>query len=302
MIGVKKFLDKGSLLCVGLNSHGLQPQQLLADWGPPPLLQHLASNTTLKESLDSAPKEAVVTAGITRGPWMLSAYSVVHSLIRSFSKCLLNVCYGTIQNTGGKWWAKLHNLCFHRVYSLWKKYMNECYPCDKFCEGEELGLKGEVREKLKEEWRAISRMDLGELLRQRKYYTPSPPTLEIWKQLVPGVLRVRGSKGEMWLGREGGAFVLGSGFQTFNLSARKRQKGLGQAGSCVQFAFWSLLLLPIGEGLQGDPRSGAEAPDRLLSWSRREGVIALDWSSGHVCWEVEILRDIEEARSQRRSV
>lgn len=57
--------------------------------------------------------------------------------------------------------------------------MNECYPCDKFCEGEELGLKGEVREKLKEEWRAISRMDLGELLRQRKYYMPSPPTLEI---------------------------------------------------------------------------------------------------------------------------
>ena len=61
-----------------------------------------------------------------------------------------------------------------------------------------------------------------------------------------------------------------------NLSARKRQKGFGQADDRVRFAFGSLLLLLVGEGLQGDLRLGAGTPGGLLSSSRRELVAALD--------------------------
>lgn len=53
------------------------------------------------------------------------------------------------------------------------------YTCDKCYEGEELGLEGEIREELKEEWRKTSKTGLGELSEQREYYTPWPPSLEM---------------------------------------------------------------------------------------------------------------------------
>lgn len=70
------------------------------------------------ETSGSAPDEAVVIAAIAMGPWMLSACSFNHSLIHSFNKCLLNVYYGTVQNTGGKMVSKTAHLYFHGVYSL----------------------------------------------------------------------------------------------------------------------------------------------------------------------------------------
>ena len=43
----EQFWDQELLLHEGLCSHELQAQHLLADWGPPPLLHHMASDTII---------------------------------------------------------------------------------------------------------------------------------------------------------------------------------------------------------------------------------------------------------------
>lgn len=149
-------------------------------------------------------------------PWILPARSFNHSLVHSFHKWLLSVYYGTAPNTGGKVVSKTTYLCLHGVFSLlWKKYMDESYPCDgHICLWQalgrrELGLEGEIREELKEERRMTSKMGLGELSRRRTYYKPRPPTPVVWEKAVSEGLRVRKSKGGMRLRRDR---RLGSGF------------------------------------------------------------------------------------------
>ena len=152
-----------------------------------------------------------------------------------------------------KWWAKWHNLCFHEVYSLSKKYLDEHYPCS----GQAHLLEGLWRrgprpggsnEGRAAEGRLTSKMSLGELSGRRKCCAPGPARdvkadcLECWEW---GDTMVRSDQG----GKDG-PWSVASGFEMLSLSARKRQRVLGKQ-VVWRVAFWSLLSLLVGEGLQG---------------------------------------------------
>lgn len=139
-----------------------------------------------------------------------------------------------------KWWEKLHNLCFHGVYSLSEKYMDEHYPCSGHTHLLEVLWRRGTRPGGRDQGRAAegrltSKMSLGEPSMWRRCCAPGLP---LWSResRVSGVRRVRCS-GEKWSRREGRALVGRVRLCDIKPIRQEKTKGSGQAGDMAELQF-----------------------------------------------------------------